>query len=122
MGGSTGTAGKGKREATRANVVAFILGAIAHVKATSEYTGMHVKLSGFNAAFRNYFGVERDEGITLVDDALEHALAEDGKTKLFFSRMARGGPIIWLMTDKPVSRAGTDVLDAKAKGILSAVK
>ncbi len=122
MGNSTGTAGKGKREATRVNVIAFILGGIAYVKANSEYTGMHVKLSGFNAAFRNYFGVERDEGITLVDDAIEHAKADDGKIELFFTRMARGGPIIWLMVDKPVAKAGVDALDSKAKGMLASIK
>ncbi|KKN24430.1 hypothetical protein LCGC14_0895000 [marine sediment metagenome] len=117
-----GTAGKGKREATRENVVAFIIAGIAYVKANSEYTGMHVKLSGFNAAFRNFFGVERDDGISLVDDAIEHALAEDGKAKLFFTRMARGGPIIWLMVDKPVAKAGVDALDSKAKGMLASIK
>lgn len=119
-GTAMGKNGKLGKETTRENVIAFIMGAIAYVKANSEYTGLHVKLSGFNGAFKQHFGVDTAENIRLVDDAVEHAKAKDGKTPLFFKRMAIQGPIIWLWADKPKSTStGKGELDAKAKGLLA---
>ena len=121
MGGTNGKPTK-VPEATRGNVIAFIVACIEHVKSTSEYDGMHVKLSGFNAAFRKHFNVDTDTGISLVNDAVENAKSKDGKHPLLYMRGAKGGPIIYLWADKPTATSnGNGELDSKAKGLLAAV-
>ena len=109
------------QETTPANVVTFIVACVEHVKATSEYAGMHVKLSGFNAAFRSHFNVSTQDGIELVNIAVGTAKQKDGKTPLLYMRGAIGGPIIYLWADKPKSTSNGGGLDKSAKAMLTAV-
>lgn len=125
---STGTAKK-TAEPTMENVVKFMDKAIAYVKGTTytdregnekQTVGMHVKLTGFNGAFKQHFGVDTAENMRLVDGAVENAMSDDGKTKRYFKRGAPQGPIICRWEDRPKSGSRSGELDAKAKGLLAA--
>ena len=81
-------------------VETFILKAIAHNKAVSkangkEQAGLHTVWSGFNAAFRQYYGEAADPV------AATRLLAEQGKIAL---RPFKGGMLLYLPTDAPAER------------------
>ena len=71
---------------------------------TEGYKGCHTVYSGFNAAFREYFGKDPIETTT--------AMHKNGD---IFMHGARGGAMIYLMADKPASNRTDGGKSALAK-------
>ena len=70
----------------------FVLQAIKNLRNLPKYRGIHVRYSGFNQAFKEYFGGEEARGT--VD-----AMVASGAIQ---SRMVKGGPMLYLPGDMPV--------------------
>lgn len=68
---------------------AFVLQAILALK-TEKYKGVHVVRSGFNQAFRNYFGDE----VGPIETTTQ--MRKDGKIAVF---LAKGGASLYLRED-----------------------
>lgn len=68
---------------------AFVLKAITTLK-TEKFKGIHVVRSGFNQAFRDYFGNEADPIATTTQ------MRKDGKIAVF---LAKGGASLYLRED-----------------------
>lgn len=68
---------------------AFVLQAVAALK-TEKYKGVHVVRSGFNQAFRDYFGKEADPIETTTQ------MRKEGKLAIF---LAKGGASLYLRGD-----------------------
>ena len=64
---------------------------------TKDYKGIHVVYSGFNSAYRAYFGNEPKADID--------ALVKAGKLEM---RFAKGGAILYLPGDMPESKPRDD--------------
>jgi len=69
----------------------FVLQAINNLRNLPKYKGIHVRYSGFNQAFKEYFG---GEARVTVD-----AMIASGAIQ---SRMVKGGPMLYLPGDMPV--------------------
>ena len=79
---------KTKTGTTKLTHMEFVENAIAKRKDPQRSKGIHVRYSGFNDAFRVYFGVEPREAMD--------ALLKQGLIALV---MRRGGPMIYLAAD-----------------------
>lgn len=80
----------------------FILRAIERLR-KGNYKGIHVVYSGFNAAFRDYFGAEADPRA-----AVDRLVAKG----VVVSRVARGGATIYKAAEAPAERVtGSVALD-----------
>lgn len=79
----------------------FVLQAIKNLR-KPPYKGIHAVFSGFNSAFRDYFGEEARE---TVDKMIAGGQIE--------SRMVRGGPMLYPPGEKP---EGTDALKKILRG------
>lgn len=73
--------------------VEFIHKAITALRNPQKSKGIHSVFSGFNAAFREHFNLEKTEGFAIVD-----RLAEEGKIEKHF---ARGGVMLYLPGEMP---------------------
>jgi len=67
----------------------FVLQAIKNLR-KPPYKGIHVRYSGFNQAFKEYFEVEARNTVD--------ALIADGTIQ---SRMVKGGPMLYLPGEMP---------------------
>ncbi len=78
----------------------FVLQAVVALK-TEKYKGVHVVRSGFNQAFRDYFGDEADPIATTTQ------MRKDGKIAIFLSK---GGASLYLLEDlKESTRTRHDI-------------
>ena len=68
----------------------FVLQAIKNLRKPPKYMGIHVRYSGFNQAFKEYFG---EEARATVD-----AMAAESRIQ---KRFAKGGVMIYLPGDIP---------------------
>lgn len=97
------------RSGERLTPEAFVLQAIANLK-TERYKGVHVVRSGFNQAFRDYFGNEADPIETTTQ------MRKEGKIAIF---LAKGGASLYLPEDlkeSTLSRHNTDWARRDAEG------
>jgi hypothetical protein len=77
----------------------FVVTAIKKLR-KPPYKGIHSVYSGFNQAFRDYFGKNPVEVTT--------KLAEEGK---IVTRPVKGGVTLYLPEDAPAARGGKSALD-----------
>jgi hypothetical protein len=71
----------------------FVKKAIVSLR-VKDYKGIHSVYSGFNAAFRKYF--DGDDPVKVINK-----LAKEGK---IFLRPAKGGVMLYLPEDAPVTK------------------
>lgn len=96
--------------AQKMSVEQFTLKAIPALRdAGGKYKGIHTVYSGFNAAFRNYFG-ENTDPVKSVNE-----LVKAGKIEMSF---ARGGAVIYLPGEGPNKG---DAAKAKADSALNKI-
>ena len=88
----------------------FCKQAITGLRNLEKSKGIHAVYSGFNGAFREYFGLERDAGIAAVNK-----LVAEGKLA---SIPRKGGPMLYLPGEKPEGTAHSN--GAALKAILGA--
>jgi len=86
--------GMNKKEEKKLNYEEFFKKAILRLRDTSKSRGIHSVFSGFNQAFREYFG---EDPIKITQE-----LAKQGKIEI---RPVRGGVMIYLPGEAPQSRA-----------------
>ena len=79
----------------------FVLQAIKSLR-KFPYKGIHAVFSGFNSAFREYFGEEPKETID--------SMVSKGQIE---SRMVRGGPMLYLPGEKPEGNHALDKILGK---------
>ena len=87
----------------------FCTQAVKNLRNLEKSKGIHAVYSGFNGAFREYFGLDKAQGIEAVNK-----LVSTGK---LHSIPRRGGPMLYLPGEKPVSAASNG---AALKAILGA--
>ena len=75
----------------------FVLQAIKRLRDESKSKGIHVKYSGFNSAFKEYFG---EEARATVDKMVKEGTIQ--------SQFRKGGVMIYLTGEAPVQK---DVLN-----------
>ena len=77
----------------------FVVRAIKKLR-KRPYKGIHSVYSGFNQAFRDYFGVDPVEATTKL-----------AKEEKIFTRPVKGGVILYLPEDAPAPAGSKNVLD-----------
>ena len=88
-------------EETKFTKEEFVLQAISNLR-KPPYKGIHAVFSGFNSAFREYFGEE-------PRDTIDYMVSE-GKIE---ARMVRGGPMLYLPGEKPEGNHALDKILGK---------
>ena len=75
----------------------FVKAAIQKLRTVSkdgkQYKGIHAVFSGFNGAFRSYYGIDQEQAKLALD-----SLVKEGKIVI---TPARGGVMIYLSEDAP---------------------
>lgn len=90
-----------RQNAGKLSVEEFVKQAIVKLR-TGGYKGIHTRFSGFNQAFRDYFGAD--------PVAATKQLAEKGVIAI---RFARGGAMIYLKGEEPEEKNGGSAALAK---------
>ena len=107
----TSKAKPGTIETTRLAHLDFIKAAIQARPNPEKGKGIHTVFSGFNDAFKAYYGLEAGDTAAVI--AIVDELVNKGKIA---KRFARGGVILYLPVDAPQERPSRD---QKAKDLLA---